>query len=200
MRVALLRPGPSALGQHVTALAEGWPSEHELELFGPEDRPLAEFDPQEHERLLVPIANEAQCVSFLPILRELGGTVWLQDWDLPALARAYRPRIATGGLRGRLAAWREGGLAAWRGKPSAMNRSVVRCADAFLVASESLREQILLERNAPTPVGILYRSDPAEIAERLFALPGHRSNRKSLIQTAIDASDDARKARRAGTD
>jgi len=37
-----------------------------------------------------------------------------------------------------------------------LNRSVVRCADAFIVHSEYVKQRILRERNAFTPVGLLY--------------------------------------------
>jgi glycosyltransferase involved in cell wall biosynthesis len=38
----------------------------------------------------------------------------------------------------------------------ALNRSVVRFADAFLVHSEAMRARILAERNAPTPIGVVH--------------------------------------------
>ncbi len=37
-----------------------------------------------------------------------------------------------------------------------LNRSIVRFADAFLVHSEYVKERILAERNAPTPIGVVH--------------------------------------------
>jgi len=38
----------------------------------------------------------------------------------------------------------------------ALNRSVVRFGDAFIVHSEAMRARILEERNAPTPIGVVH--------------------------------------------
>ena len=68
----------------------------------------------------------------------------------------------------------------------------------FVVHEEETRKAILVERNAPTPTSLI--EGDHQLAEALEALPPHRSNRKSLIANAIEASDRAREARRAGTD
>ena len=91
------------------------------------------------------------------------------------------------------------------------NRSVVRRADSFLVHSEWMRERILAERNAVTPISVVphgaervSRSEDhlarahrvvdeychwsivaRRYAEALEAFPPHRTNRKSLIQAAV---------------
>ena len=84
------------------------------------------------------------------------------------------------------------------GGASPLNRSVVRFGDAFVVHDEDTRKAILVERNAPTPTSLI--EGDHQLAEALEALPPHRTNRKSLIANAIEASDRAREARRAGTD
>lgn len=196
MRVAVCRPGAGAARTRLEGVLEGLRGAHEVELFGPEHRSPRELRPREYERLLVPVADDPACAPFLPVLRRLGGTVWLLDWELPALAGAHRPSLGRGGVAGRLAAWREGGLPAARGRPSPLNRSVVRFADAFVVPRAAWRARILEERNAPTPVGVMESDDGAALAQWLGRLPSHWTNRKSLIATAIEAADQAREARR----
>lgn len=198
MNVAVCCPGPSPVGERVRAALEPLRVAHTLTLFGPGEHPLGELSPRDHERLLVPIADDPACAPFVPLLREVGGTVWLHAWSLRTLAQAHRPALATAGLAGKIARWREGGLGALRGEASPLNHSVVRFGDAFVVHEEETRKAILVERNAPTPTSLI--EGDHQLAEALEALPPHRSNRKSLIANAIEASDRAREARRAGTD
>jgi hypothetical protein len=183
----------------VRASLEGLRAGFTVNLYGVGEAPLEEIVAREHERLLVPIADDPVCAPFLPVLRAIGGTVWLHDWSLRSLAGAYRPALGRGGLRSKLAGLREGGLAGLRGEQDApLNRSVVRFGDSFLVHDEETRKAVLIERNAPTPTAILAHDD--QLAQLVEALPPHRTNRRSLISNAIEASDRARDARRAGTD
>jgi hypothetical protein len=205
VRVALLLPDPSEFGVRVRELAGELGQRCELSLFasGPERlgdrevRPLGEVKPRALDRLLVPIDDDPACAVLVPCLRRFGGTVWLASWGLGRLARAVHPALEGGGWAGRLAAWREGGFAALRGGPSPLNRSVVRFGDAFLVADEALRDQIVEERNAHTPVRRWEHDDPVEhLANMLEAMPAHRTGRRSLIAAAVAASDEARRSRR----
>ncbi len=199
MRLAVCLPGPSLLGDRVRLVLPGLGAGLELSLFGEGERPLAELLAKDHDRILVPIADDAVCVPFMPVLYNLGGIVWLHDWSLRSLATAVRPSLNRGGLLGRLAGLREGGLAGLRGDPSCpLNRPVVRFGDAFVVHDEATRLAILHERNAPTPARIL--EDDSLLGEIIRAMPPHRTNRRSLISGAIDASDRAREARRLGED
>lgn len=198
MNVAVCCPGASPIGGRVRAALEHLRAAHTLVLFGPDERPLGELTPRDHERILIPIDDDPACAQFVPLLREVGGTVWLHAWSLRALALAHRPALAGAGLSARVAQWREGGLGALRGGVSPLNRSVVRFGDAFVVHEEDTRKAILVERNAPTPTSLI--EGDHQLAEALEALPPHRTNRKSLIANAIEASDRAREARRAGTD
>lgn len=191
-----------------------------------------ELDPGAYERIVYQLANEGPHAFMLPLVRAHGGTVVLHDWYLhEPVARAY-PAWSAGGWRGVLLALREGGVAAAReyarargaGEPPVVpvNRSVVRLADSFLVHARWMRERIVDERNAATPVGVVWdaaeelgpdlgrrvarsllcgEADWAALARRylehLERFPSHRSNRKSLIRTAIEASDRMRAAARA---
>ncbi|HED64018.1 MAG TPA: glycosyltransferase [Planctomycetes bacterium] len=56
-----------------------------------------------------------------------------------------------------------------------LNRSVVRFGDAFIVHSEYLRERILRERNATTPVGVLHHG-----AEKRWSDEDRREARRRL--------------------
>jgi hypothetical protein len=155
----------------------------------------------------------------LPILRTLGGTAAQHDWPLVALAAAARPELLRRGMRGTIAALQEGGLrdarayhtaarelegATWLDRlgraPLTLNRSVVRHADAFLVASEAVRTSILRDRNSATPIGVVEGLATrcvgdeesslvvSQVAEYLELFPPPRSRRKSLIQSALAAS------------
>ncbi len=183
------------LGAALEHLAE----QHLLTRFGSGARPLEEFQPRDYERLLLPIGDHEAFAPLVPILRRAGGTVWLWSWSLRRLARAHRPALARPGLAGRIAAWREGGLPALRGDEAVpLNRSVVRFGDAFIVEDDPTRRRILEERNAPTPTAILRGEH--QLGELVTILPAHRTNRRSLIATAVEAADRAREQRRAGRD
>jgi glycosyltransferase involved in cell wall biosynthesis len=56
-----------------------------------------------------------------------------------------------------------------------LNRSIVRFADAFIVHSQYVRERILEDRNAPTPIGVLPHG-----AERLWSEEDRRERRRAL--------------------
>lgn len=208
MRVALLLPDPSPFGERVRGLTADLRSRCDLALFASTSErvgdlaaePFERIRPRAHDRLLIPIEDDPACAALVPPLRRLGGTVWLTGWHLGRLARALRPAIESGGLSGRVAAWREGGLAAARGQASPLNRSVVRFADAFLVADEALRDQIVTERNAYTPVRQWTGEDTCNLVSLLEVMPAHRTGRRSLIASAVAASDEARRARRAQED
>lgn len=187
MKVAVCQPAPSAVADLIEGELEGLRAVHDVDVLGPND--LADFHGKDHERLLIPIANDPACAPFLPLLRDQGGCIWLRDWSLRSLMEAARPALANGGFAARIAAWREGGLGGTR-SDSPLNRSVVRFGDGYLVADAELRSKILADRNAPTPVA-LYPED-GTLAELVEAMPAHRAAKKSLIQTAIEYSDKAR--------
>lgn len=135
-------------------------------------RPLDALKPREHDQILYPIANEAEQAFLLPWIRSVGGAVALYDWTLFDLARAAFPELERASWRGAATALREGGVTqarAWwrnrRAQPARaleqerfvlpLNRSVVRFADAFLVTSAHLAEQVRADRNAPVPIGLV---------------------------------------------
>jgi glycosyltransferase involved in cell wall biosynthesis len=140
-------------------------------------RSAAELSPKRHDHILYCVADEAACAFIPPLVRELGGTVVLHDWVLSELAYAAHPELARPGVRGFAVAAREGGLLearAWFARSSApaaaerahiaLNRSIVRTADSFVVHGERMRERILADRNAPTPIGVLTHG-----AERMWS-------------------------------
>ncbi|MFT5052073.1 MAG: hypothetical protein ACI8QZ_003505 [Chlamydiales bacterium] len=185
------------------------------ELAGRTVAKAASFAPKNFERVLYFVENVREHAFMLPMIRDFGGVVVLHDWMLGELALAARPTLALTGLMGQLAAWREGGRVAWaaqrRGGTQLMldslplNRSVVRHADAFIVPEGEWKRDILVERNAHTPIAVIpWRRDanPETLAqaaprfiESLNLLPAHRTNRKSLIRSAIDEADRARETR-----
>jgi len=169
------------------------------ELADQDCEPAARLLPREHDQVLYLVANEPGCGFMARLVRELGGAVLLRDWGLPELALAAYPVLGAGGPRGFLRAVREGGLGQarrWaRGgagqapDPPPLNRSIVRFADGFLVEDPGLRERILTERNAPTPVAVVEAGDPAEAAERtlevLELFPRPRSIAERLLWRRI---------------
>ena len=183
-----------------------------LDAGGRDARDVSELAPRDHDQIVYFVGNEAAHAFMLPWIRRVGGTVVLFDWELGELARAARPALASGGVAGRVAAWREGGWGAFRAigrggvreaaRTHAFNRSVVRCGDSFIVADPETRRRLLEERNAATPIAVLpwvaeagaddLESVAARFAECIDWMPPHRTNRKSLIRTAIEASDQAR--------
>jgi hypothetical protein len=178
-------------------------------------RPAGRHDslrPRAFDQVLYFLEDTPSHAFMLPMIRDVGGVVVLHDWNLGRLALAARPALGRDGLPGQLAAWREGGLRAFlehrrHGARSALealplNRSVVRQADAFVVPHADWRRWILDERNAPTPVAVVpwdrghaggdIEATGPRFRECLELLPTHRTNRKSLIRTAIEESDRAR--------
>lgn len=77
----------------------------------------------------------------------------------------------------------------------ALNRSVVRVGDAFLVDRIDFSDRILAERNAPIPIAVVARSEhcswqeiAAEWSKHLASFPPPHSQRRSLIRTLVEAS------------
>lgn len=188
---------------------------------GPE-RPVGELAPRQYEQILYTIGNEAEHAFMLPMVRALGGTVALFSWSLTMPSVAAHPELVSGGLRGAVRAWREGGGEAlsrgWAGLPAGgaeqpagagveLNRSVVRHADAFLVDGEELRARILESRNAPTPIAVgqldarqLDRESSLAAArewmQRLERFPRPRASRRALITLALQRGLEEARARR----
>jgi len=216
VKVALVTtsaPVPSAIGRRVHALVPYLCELCELRLFAEPDAqagellgvplaPISALDPRAHERLLFELGNEP-AQAFMPrVIRCLGGTVMLHDWVLSDLASAAFPALRRGGLAGYLLALREGGPVQARlharlrceqgaerlasDERLALNRSVVRHADSFLVHTRSMAERILRERNARTPIGMVdAEAVPSALArayvEQLEDLPGPRATRRARI-------------------
>ena len=171
------------------------------ELEGAAPEPAATLLPREHDQVLYLVANEAACGFMAELLRELGGAVALRDWGLSELAVAAYPALRTGGPGAFVRAVREGGvdqarrwarlLAGEPGDPPPLNRSIVRFADAFIVGASGVRDRILTERNAPTPIAVLEPCDPAQAAERyveaLERFPRPRASGKRLLWRRIRA-------------
>jgi hypothetical protein len=205
---------PSSIGGYVRALLPHLAERCRLDVFveGPDDTgggvgelAAPRLDPQRFDRILYQLGNEPAHAFMLPMIRALGGVVVLHDWQLAeAAAKAY-PALERGGLAGFLAAVREGGLGearAWRSRPAvplAMNRSAVRFGDAFLVHSSELKQRVLRERNAFTPVGVLENEgDPpalaAEVVRFLEDMPPHRSKKRAGLALQVLRELRARKA------
>jgi len=158
------------------------------------------------------------------MVRALGGTVALFSWSLTIPSVAAHPELVSGGLRGAVRAWREGGGPAlsrgWSGLPAAgaeragaqveLNRSVVRHADGFLVDDEDLRSRILESRNAPTPIAVgqldarqleaeARLAAAQEWMQRLERFPQPRASRRALITLALQRGlEEARAKRESG--
>jgi hypothetical protein len=209
MRIAWIGSPPgtaSRTGAYCAALLPHLRESAEVALFvepgreADDARPVTELRPRQFDQVLYALADEPELAWTLRVLRLVGGTVLLEDWAVPRLARAARPAIARGGVRGSLAVMREGGLAelaAWRGRrggPSpleglTLNRSVVRHGDAFLVRDEETARSIRIERNAHTPIGVLAHGEPRDEARELLAVlrrfPHARSARRPLLLAAL---------------
>lgn len=207
MRIALLADvdAETPSGALARALLEALPRVGEPVAFGPGTGLRDRLRPREFERVIAIVRNDPDLAFVARELRRVGGIVVLQEWVLDRLAGGLWPALTRPGLAGALAAWREGGVAQlrrWRREGAAglaLNRSVVRFGDAFVVADEETRRRVLEERNAPTPTATLALDDPGaaarRIAELLERFPCHRTARKSLIQAAIQEADAARAAR-----
>ncbi len=192
MRIAVVTTPPSepsAVGEHVRAWLPHLREHLDLQEFVESDRgatgwcgeptqPSHRLRARDFDQILYLLGNEPAHAFMLPILRALGGTVVQHEWSLVALAAAAQPALSRGGMRGALAALREGGLRqartyralslaragvgtqpAWMAvldrAQLTLNRSVVRHADAFLVDSDEMKTRILLDRNCATPVGVV---------------------------------------------
>ena len=244
MRIALVttptRPS-SPVGNRARALLPHLRERAEVELFAAEAsageaplgdlRALSALRPRSFDQIVYALGNEPEHAFMVPLVRALGGTVWLHHWVLFDLAIASYPRLLQGGLRGHWLAWREGGASAWRSyraqrrgaaEPGragarlaleraraelAWNHSIVRFADAFLVPSQTLREQILASRNAPTPIAVLPgpadgsapEQDAAAVIAALERFPRARASRASLLALALRrGAAEARAGRRGG--
>jgi len=206
MRLAIVTGAAATAGAaRVLALVPHLATEHELEIFAEREgelpgsrrvRPVTELTPRELDHLVFVVEDDPACGFMLPLVREIGGTVALAHWSLARAARAAYAELGRPGLRGTVRAWREGGLAdllAWRrgdlGDLS-FNRSAVRFADSFIVPSEDLRRRVLVERNAPTPIGVVEpQADAASQAsawtEILGRFPSPRSSRKTLFRLRV---------------
>jgi hypothetical protein len=181
---------------------------------GADMRPASEIASRDFDHILYQIGNEPHHAFMLPLVRELGGAVVLHDWTLSLTSWAADPALAHGGMRGLFAALREGGVgearhyfahgAVLRREEAArarltLNRTVVRCGDAFLVHHSDLKRRILIDRNAATPIAVLKARDDAyslarEYASFLEICPSPRSKRRSLIRAMVEASDKRRNA------
>jgi glycosyltransferase involved in cell wall biosynthesis len=193
---------PSGIADYTRALLEHLRELVEVEVFvAPGDaggnrdgftlHAADELRPKRFDRILYQLGNVGAHAFMVPMIGTLGGAVVLHDWILFDLAAARWPALERGGLAGHLVALREGGLAALRiyarnrktsGRALSedrfalpFNRSVVRRADAFLVHSEWMRERILEERNAATPIGVVPHG-----AERLWRDGDRRAARARL--------------------
>jgi hypothetical protein len=217
MRLAIVTgAAPTAVGARLVELVPHLAAEHELEIFAEREgelpgvrrvRPVTEFTPRELDHFVFVVEDEPACGFMLLLVRELGGTVALEQWSLARAARAAYAELGRPGLRGTVRAWREGGVAdllAWRRGQFgdlAFNRSAVRFADSFIVPSEELRRRVLVERNAPTPIGVVEpQADAASQAsawtECLGRFPNPRSARKTLFRMRVQQALERRRGRR----
>jgi hypothetical protein len=175
---------------------------------------VSDLSPRRFDHVLYQLGNEAQHAFMVPLVRELGGTVVLHDWTLFEPNRAAHPELARGGARALALVLREGGVRAARsywanrerwlrgdatGAPPPLNRSVVRGADAFIVHSRDMRDRILVERNAATPVAVLNEAADGsplarEYVDFLDVCPAPRSKKRSLIKVMLEASERRRAA------
>lgn len=211
---------PSQVGDYAHALLPALRRHCEVELFVAHDRAgvasdgsvlrsVLELSPREFDHIVYQVGDEEHHAFMLPIVRAFGGTVVLHDWSLFELTRAAHPALARGGASGLRVVLREGGIRVarnyfadrerWlRGDAAvarpALNRSIVRSGDAFIVHTSELKQRILLDRNAHTPIANLRPlSDPsvlaAEYASFLETCPAPRAKKKSLIRSMIEASE-----------
>jgi hypothetical protein len=165
--------------------------------FGVRTRSASELLPRDFDQVLYLVDDTAEHAFMAPLVRTLGGCVALHTWELRRLARAAYPELVKPGLRAAKRAFGEGGLAAARehwsdpaSTNSPLNRSIVRFGDTFLVRDEALKKQLLDDRNAPTPIGVVPwpatpEGDWAAVATAMFKLferfPPPRTARRGLI-------------------
>jgi hypothetical protein len=223
--VAALAPRPEGGGAEL-ALAGGLARACDVTLFAGGRRAAGEIDgvrvraadellPREFDQVLYWVRGSAGDAFIAPLVRALGGTVALDAWALRELAFAAYPALERGGLAGWVRALREGGLAdaralgRWRrgerGVELALNRSIVRYGDAFIVPSDDLARRVLDDRNAPTPIGVVARGGAegerwSEVARAFVAwlerFPPPRAARKPLV--ALRMAREWRRARNSG--
>ena len=191
MKVALVCPAPSKGSKVATYSSRLLP--HLRDLRELEILETREPEPRDFDQIVYQVGNEPECAFIPPLVRRIGGDVVLHEWDRRALMQSLWPELEKGGIRRTLRVWREGGF----GASSPLNRSIVRFADAFLVHDHDLARSIRLDRNAPTPVGILtpgtaevddWSRLAREYADILASFPAPRSKRRSLLRTIVESS------------
>jgi len=168
------------------------------ELAGCPLQSVTQLDPTAFDQVVYAVGNEAAHGYMLPIVRRIGGVAALFDWCLAKAARAAYPGFEVGGALAGWLALREGGREGLRLRDDAdavpaLNRSIVRHADGFLLPTEELRTRVLEDRNGPTPTAVF---DPAAAtvdvarlwADALEAFPPHRAARKSILRSIVDAA------------
>jgi hypothetical protein len=221
MKLALVTTpwdAPSSVGDFTRALVRELADTTEItpfvergreggDYFGWKTRAADELVPRQFDHVLYSLGNEREHAFMAPMLRALGGCVALHAWRLSELAFAAHPELERGGWRGSVRAVREGGLGearryrelvrdrqleSCRGE-LALNRSIVRFGDSFIVPSTELRRAILDDRNAPTPIGVVepsadWSAIAAQYRELLERFPAPRTARKSLIAVQIAAA------------
>ncbi len=113
---------PSGIGDHGRALCTALASTGEVTVYLPdgdvsngyapgiEVRPASSLTRKSADRILYLLGNERAHAFMLPLIRKIGGTVYLHDWVLFDLMTAAFPALERGGLAGHLAAWNCGGL------------------------------------------------------------------------------------------
>lgn len=191
----------SAVGRYSSALAAELARRVELtvfvapaqaceELAGLRVRSVDELAPREFDQVLHQVGDEAALAFQAPLIRELGGVVALHDWKLSRFAGAAFPGLQRGGMRALYLALREGGVEQARelrraGNP-ALNRSVVRFGDAFVTHSVRMREAILADRNAPTPIVVL---EPQLETERDDGIAGAERAHQAVAGAWSDLAD-----------
>jgi hypothetical protein len=216
---------PSNVGAYAHALLPELSRECEVEVFvarehagvAPDGTVLhsaSELSPRRFDHVLFQIGNEEEHAFMVPLVRALGGTVVLHEWTLFETSRPMHPALARGGAQGLMHVLREGGFREARsylanrerwlgavasGARPALNRSVVRGGDAFIVHSREMKERILVDRNAATPIAVLDGAADAlslarEYLDFLDVCPAPRSKKKSLIRAMIEASERHRSA------
>jgi len=178
-------------------------------VFGADTRPSDRLAPREFDHVLYQVGDEARLAFMAPMIRALGGCVVLHHWKLTDFARSAFPALGRGGWRATAIAAREGGLADARSyrrwmqrgaalgasdERPALNRSVVRFGDSFLTHDAELARAIAVDRNAPTPIGVVELGaapDWKQVAQRYVELlsrfPAPRTARKSLLAMQLAA-------------
>lgn len=169
--------------------------------FGVPTRPASALVPKQFDQVLYCVDDAPEHAFMAPLVRNLGGCVALHGWSLRSFAHAAVPALARGGWRGLRAGFEEGGLEGaregWAGArtgSSPLNRSIVRFGDAFFVRDEALRDALLTDRNAPTPIAVIpwpthADGDWSAVAQALFRaferFPAPRAARKGLVTFQI---------------